>query len=270
MRARRADGRPAIVAVPDATPLPAAPEPGPRFGTAYFGVRDLDLAAADLEQIAGEGFSWVLFPFTHDDATWEQRTFGALVAAARTLGLETAISPWGGKHFGGEGVETDLPVSEWLERARSTGADVLHVDEPKLRQLTLEQLIDMWGDDERLWLTMQPDRAAELGRAVVDRVAVLGTDAYDGDVAERVAATTAFASATGRLDLAWVQAYRIAAGDEPMVGDAVSAMAELAPLVGVWAWKGSTGRGALRSDDPNAVQAEVARAIAKVRLTEAA
>jgi hypothetical protein len=42
-------------------------------------------------------------------------------------------------------------------------------------------------------------------------------------------------------------------------------MATLAPLVVIWGWKGSTGRGVLRSDDPNAVQAQVARAVAEVR-----
>jgi hypothetical protein len=42
-------------------------------------------------------------------------------------------------------------------------------------------------------------------------------------------------------------------------------MATLAPMVGIWGWKGSTGRGVLRSDDPDEVQTEVARVVAEVR-----
>lgn len=236
-----------------------------RFGIAYFGVRDLDHAASDLREIAAQGFDWVLFPFSHDDARWEASTFAALVSIARQLGLETVISPWGGAEFGGEGVVTDLSLEAWLERARETGADDLHVDEPKAGGRTLEQVLDLWGDDGRVWLTMQPDRAAVLARPVVERVAVLGTDAYDGDLAARVAATRGFAAATGRLDLAWVQAFRIRAGEEALVGEAVRAMATLASLVGIWGWKGSTGRGVLRSDDPSAVQEQVARAVAGMR-----
>lgn len=236
-----------------------------RFGIAYFGVRDLDHAAADLGEIAAQGFEWVLFPFSHDDARWEASTFAGLVRIGRELGLETVISPWGGLEFGGEGVVTDLSLGSWLDLARDTGADALHIDEPRPGGRTLEQVLDRWGDDGRLWLTMQPDRVAALPGLVVERVAVLGTDAYEGDVAARVAATRGFAAATGRLDLAWVQAFRIRAGEEALVGEAARAMATLSPLVGIWGWKGSTGRGVLRSDDPNAVQAQVARAVREVR-----
>jgi hypothetical protein len=42
-------------------------------------------------------------------------------------------------------------------------------------------------------------------------------------------------------------------------------MAELAPRVGIWGWKGSTGRGELRSANPGGVQEAVERAIAAVR-----
>lgn len=251
-------------------PTAEAGSAAPRFGIAYFGVRDLDHAAADLDQVAAQGFTWVLLPLTQDDATWEGRTFRELVAIARGRGLQTIISPWGGRSFGGEGVETGMALGDWLERARDTGADALHVDEPREAEPTLERLLDQWGGDDRAWLTMQPHRAAELPRSVLERVAVLGTDAYEGDVEARVAATAAFGEATGRLDLAWVQAFRIPAGSEPIVGEAVRAMARLAPHVGVWAWRGSTGRGELRSDDPNAVQAEVARAIAEIRQTRTA
>jgi hypothetical protein len=247
-----------------------AGEPPVQFGIAYFGVRDLDHARRDLDTIAEQGFSWVLLPFTHDDALWERRTFGDLVGAASALGLETVISPWGGSAFGGEGVQTDLSIGEWIRRARGTGAQILHVDEPRLDPTALGEALEAWGDDAAVWLTMQPERAGELSPGVVHRIAVLGTDAYDGSVEARVEATRAFAAATGRLDLAWVRAFRIAAGEETEVGDAVRAMAALAPHVGVWAWKGSTGRGDIRSANPDLVQAAVAEAIRELALTEAA
>jgi hypothetical protein len=248
----------------------AAGPSSPRFGIAYFGVRDPDHYRMDLAQIAAQGFAWVLLPFTHDDAVWERSTFADLVAVARDAGLAPVISPWGGREFGGEGVQTDLEVLDWLTRAKATGAETLHVDEPRLATLTLTDVLDAWGDDANLWLTMQPERAAELPESIARRVAVLGTDAYDGTVKQRIAATSAFAADAGRLELAWVRAFRIAAGEEASVGDCVRAMAELAPLVGVWGWKGSTGRGDLRSANPALVQATVAAAIAEIRLTEAA
>jgi len=244
--------------------------PAPRFGVAYFGVRDLDHARRDLEAMAAIGFSWVLLPFTHDDALWEVSTFRRLVEEADALGLEAVISPWGGSTFGGEGVETDLSLGDWILRGRDTGAHVLHVDEPRVSRATLEEVLDEWADDASTWLTIQPERAAELSPAVVRRVAVLGTDAYEGPLDARVAATSAFGSATGRLDLAWVRAFRVPAGEEPQVGEAVDAMAGLAPYVGIWAWKGSTGRGALRCANPELVHATVANAVSARRISAAA
>lgn len=241
-----------------------------RFGISYFGVRDPDHYRADLAEIERQGFEWVLFPFTHDDALWERPTFSDLVATARALGLTTVVSPWGGSEFGGEGVQTSLPIRDWLDRARLTGADILHVDEPRLSTIALPEILDLWGDDGRVWLTIQPERGAELAAEIVRRVAVLGTDAYDGDLEARVGATQAFGRSTGRLDLAWVQAFRIEDGEEPFVGQVVRAMAELAPFVGVWGWKGSTGRGELRSAQPSLVQEAVASAIRETRFTRVA
>jgi len=247
-----------------------AGEPAVQFGIAYFGVRDLDHATRDLATIAEQGFRWVLLPFTHDDALWERRTFGDLVTVAGGFGLETVISPWGGSAFGGEGVQTDLPIAEWIRRARGTGAAILHVDDPRLEPTALGEALEAWADDSAVWLTIQPERAAELSPGVVHRIAVLGTDAYDGTVEARVQATRAFAATTARLDLAWVRAFRIAAGEEAEVGEATRAMAALAPRVGVWAWKGATGRGDLRSANPDLVQAAVADAIRELSLIEAA
>jgi hypothetical protein len=236
-----------------------------RFGTAYFGVRDAHHFTTDLAEIADAGYDWVLFPFTQDDAAWERETFAALVTAARALGLATVISPWGGDEFGGEGIQGRLSTTEWLARAKATGADVLHVDEPRVATITLPEILDGWGDDDAVWLTIQPDRAAVLDPETIRRVGVLGTDAYDGDLAERVEVTRAFGTETGRLDLAWVQAFRIGFGEEPFVGEVAEALAALAPRVGIWAWRGSTGRGVLRSARPAAVEESVRRAIERVR-----
>ena len=240
------------------------------FGVAYFGVRDPDHALDDLAEIAGQGFDWVLLPFTHDDAAYELPTFTTLVGIARRVGLTPIVSPWGGGEFGGEGVRSSMPLPDWIESVRATGAGILHVDEPKRRGTTIADILDLWADDAGVWLTIEPERHAELSPEVVGRVAVLGTDAYTGLVDERVAATRAFGAATGRLDLAWVRAFRIAAGEEELVEASTLALAELAPRVGVWAWKGSTGRGELRSERPRLVQEAVARAIARVRARSAA
>ena len=233
------------------------------FGTSYFGVRDLDHARADLATMARTGYAWVLLPMTQDDAVWERSTFRQLVALARDEGLEPIVSPWGGDEFGGEGIPGPLPVDGWIDRVRETGATTLHVDEPKARSTTIEHVLDLW--DGPAWLTIEPHRVGVLTPDVASRVDVLGTDAYEGPVERRVEVTQGFRAATGRLDLAWVQAFRIGAGDEPAVGDAVRAMAALAPRVGIWGWKGSTGRGDLRSADPLVVEAAVAAAIADVR-----
>ena len=247
------------------TDSPERPAQDVEFGCAYFGVRDPDHARADLAAMTAAGFAWVLLPFSQDDAAWEIPTFRLLVTMARELGLVPIISPWGGDDFGGEGVQTSMSTLDWIARARETGAPVLHVDEPKARGITIGQVLDAWGDDDAAWLTVEPHRAGVLDPATAGRVAVLGTDAYDGTVQDRVASTRAFAAATGRLDLAWVQAVRVPDGGEAAIGEAVLAMAELAPRVGIWAWKGSTGRGVLRSADPGAVQAAVDAAIRTVR-----
>jgi hypothetical protein len=233
------------------------------FGTAYFGVRDPDHARTDLQAMAATGYDWVLLPMSQDDAVWERSTFAVLVAAARDAGLQPIGSPWGGGEFGGEAIPGPLTVPEWIDRVRGTGVEILHIDEPKARTASIADVLDAW--DGRTWLTLEPHRVGALLATDATLVEVLGTDAYDGDLARRVAATEDFRATAGRLDLAWVQAFRIAAGDEPGVAAGVRAMARLAPRVGVWAWKGSTGRGDLRSAQPAAVEAAVADAIADVR-----
>jgi hypothetical protein len=247
---------------------PADPSPPlfgrtPAFGCAYFGVRDRAHFEADLAKMSAAGFDWVLLPMTQDDATWECETFNALVSAARALGLVTVVSPWGGDIFGGEGIAGPVSLTEWIDHARATGADILHVDEP--RGFPIEHALDAWSCDERAWLTIQPDRVGEMTPSVISRVAVLGTDAYDGDLETRIDATRAFGVAAGRLDLAWVQAFRIPAGGERFVGQVTEALSDVAPIIGVWGWRGSTGRGTLRSDDPMRVQREVSAAIRLVR-----
>jgi hypothetical protein len=231
---------------------------------AYFGVRDLDHARGDLAAMRAQGLSWVLLPMTQDDAVWERPTFAALVAGALAEGLDPVISLWGGDDFGGEGIAGPLPLADWVEIARDTGAPVLHVDEPRNRALRVPAVLDMWDDDASAWLTVEPHRVDQFDAEAYGRPRVVGTDAYSGTVANRSDLTRAFHAATGRLDLAWVQAFRIPAGQESLVGDAVTAMAALAPRVGIWGWRGSTGRGALRSDRPLEVQRAVVAAIDEV------
>ncbi len=235
-----------------------------QFGMAYFGVRDLEHARTDLAAMRSQGITWVLLPMSQDDAVWERRTFAALVTAATAEGLEPVLSLWGGGHFGGEGIAGPVSIQDWVEVARDTGAPILHVDEPKNATLGVPALLDLWDDDAHAWLTVEPYRARLFDAETWRRPAVVGTDAYDGPLAERVATTRGFGADTGRLDLAWVQAFRIAAGAEEQVGDGIRAMAAVAPRVGIWGWRGSTGRGDLRSDRPLEVQRVVGEAIADV------
>lgn len=239
---------------------------GTRFGTAYFGVRDLDHARRDLAAMRRAGYDWVLFPMTQDDAVWERSTFRRLVAAAETTGLEPIISLWGGGMFGGEGIAGPLSAAEWIARARDTGAPVLHIDEPKLPRPAVREMLARWSGP--VWLTLEPDRAHALGPLGPMRFEVVGTDAYTGTIDDRVAATDGFRRTVGRLDLTWVRAFRIPAGGEEEVAAGVVAMAGLAPRVGIWAWKGSMGRGELRSDRPALVEMSVQRGIAAVRAAE--
>jgi hypothetical protein len=241
-----------------------------RFGVAYFGVRDFDHARDDMADMADQGIDWVLLPMTQDDGVWETRTFRGLVDLARDAGIVPVISLWGGGEFGGEGIEGPLSVGRWVEAARATGAPILHLDEPKNRSLGVPGVLDLWGDDASAWLTIEPYRVDLFPRDAFARPAVVGTDAYTGSVDDRVQATSRFRTRTRRLDLAWVEAFRIREGTEAAVGEAVLAMASLSPNVGVWGWKGSTGRGDLRSDRPAAVQEAVAEAIAAYRSSDPA
>jgi hypothetical protein len=236
-----------------------------RFGVAYFGVRDLDHARDDMAVMARQGIDWVLLPMTQDDAAWEARTFRGLVDLARDAGIVPVVSLWGGGEFGGEGIEGPLSVGHWVEAARATGALILHLDEPKNRSLGVPGVLDLWGDDASAWLTIEPHRVDGFPQEALARPAVVGTDAYNGSVDERLRTTTRFRTHAGRLDLAWVAAFRIPEGAEAAVGQAVVAMASLAPNVGIWGWKGSTGRGDLRSDRPGVVQEAVAEAISAFR-----
>jgi hypothetical protein len=233
------------------------------FGTAYFGVRDPDHASQDFEAMRRTGYSWVLLPMTQDDAVWECATFRHLAQLAEANGLEPIISLWGGGLFGGEGNEGPLGAAEWLERARSTGARTLHIDEPKVSPGLIDELLELWAGPA--WLTLEPERATLLRTLRHERIEVVGTDAYEGSVAQRVAATRAFGRAAQRLDLAWVRAFRVPRADERAVRDSLVAMAGLAPRVGVWAWKGSVGRGELRCERPEHVEAAVRSGIAAVR-----
>jgi hypothetical protein len=254
---------------PSTAPEPAEPQQASdvSFGTAYFGVRDPDHARRDFEAMRRTGYDWVLLPMTQDDAVWERATFRHLVQLAEANGLEPIVSLWGGGLFGGEGNEGPLDAAGWLDRARSTGALTLHIDEPKVSPTLIDELLDRWAGPA--WLTLEPDRAALLQTVQHGRIDVVGTDAYDGSVEERIAATQAFGRRAQRLDLAWVRAFRVPRADESVVRESLVAMAGLAPRVGVWAWKGSVGRGELRCERPQHVEAAVRSGIAEVRASRA-
>ncbi|HEX9371357.1 MAG TPA: hypothetical protein VF897_10130, partial [Roseiflexaceae bacterium] len=72
-------------------------------GVAYFGSRILRHVAADMEGLAGRGFTGVLHTFTENDLAYYRAAMARIVGASHDAGLEVQIAPWGVcQMFGGE------------------------------------------------------------------------------------------------------------------------------------------------------------------------
>lgn len=145
-------------------------------GTSYFGVRDPEHAAADLDKFESTGLNAVLHTFSERDQRYYERTMADIVAASADRGFRTYVNPWGvGRVFGGEALSEFIgrnpesrqklsngdrvaaacfndPVfrsfmRDWTVDAAGLGADVLFWDEP-------HWFIPEWhGDDldEDVW-----------------------------------------------------------------------------------------------------------------------
>ena len=74
-----------------------------RTGIAYFGNRTLRQVAADLADIAGSGFDYVVHCSTESDLLWGYETMREIYRISHELGLEVQADPWGvAGVFGGE------------------------------------------------------------------------------------------------------------------------------------------------------------------------
>ncbi|WP_123538662.1 hypothetical protein [Halosimplex salinum] len=129
------------------------------YGTSYFGVRNRDHAARDLDRFADEGLNAVLHTFSERDRMYYEETMADLVADSAERGFRTYVNPWSvGRVFGGEALSEfvgrnpgacqvtndgeriaaacfNAPefreyMREWTEAAAGLGADVLFWDEP--------------------------------------------------------------------------------------------------------------------------------------------
>jgi hypothetical protein len=130
-----------------------------RTGVAYFGNRTLRHVRADLEDISGAGFNYVVHCFSESDLLDGLESMREIVRMTHDLGLEAHMDPWGvAGIFGGEALskfvaweiaECQLLADDsavgiaclhsaklraflhrWIDAAIDVGADVLFWDEP--------------------------------------------------------------------------------------------------------------------------------------------
>ena len=74
-----------------------------RTGVAYFGNRTLRHVQADLSDIAGSGFDYVVHCFAESDLLDGLETMREIVRITQALGMEAHLDPWGvAGIFGGE------------------------------------------------------------------------------------------------------------------------------------------------------------------------
>lgn len=140
------------------------------YGTSYFGVRNRDHAAEDLDRFANEGLDAVLHTYSERDRTYYEETMADIVAESNDRGFTTYVNPWSvGRVFGGEALSEfigrrpdarqvanhgeGVPAAcfnhpefrdymrEWTRSAAGLGADVLFWDEP-------HWFLPSWSDRE--------------------------------------------------------------------------------------------------------------------------
>ena len=77
--------------------------PGRQWGVSYFGVRNPQHFRRDLEDIAGLGFTYIVFTFSENDHRFYQGSVAESIRLTRERGLRAYVDPWGvGGIFGGE------------------------------------------------------------------------------------------------------------------------------------------------------------------------
>ncbi|HEV7536137.1 MAG TPA: N-acetylmuramic acid 6-phosphate etherase, partial [Acidimicrobiia bacterium] len=145
------------------------------IGVSYFGNRILRHVAADMEDLAGRGFTGVLHTMSENDLTYYRDTIGKMVELSHAAGLFVQVGPWGlGRTFGGEAetlfvanhphvgqvLDSGRPVAagclnseayrefvrSWARAAVETGADRIFWDEPHwAHPAHFDEPLERWG-----------------------------------------------------------------------------------------------------------------------------
>lgn len=147
------------------------------FGTSYFGVRNREHAATDLDRFREAGLNAVLHTYSERDHRYYEGTMADVVAASQDRGFRVYVNPWSvGRVFGGEALSEFIGrhpearqvtsagqrvpaacfnapafreyMREWTRSAAGLGADVLFWDEPHWlipAWLEMEFADDEWG-----------------------------------------------------------------------------------------------------------------------------
>jgi hypothetical protein len=115
-----------------------------RTGVAYFGNRTLRHVRADLEDIAGSGFDYVVHCFSESDLLDGMETMREIVRMTRELDMEAHIDPWGvAGIFGGEAfskfVAWEMAECQTLADGSSIGIACLH-------SAKLREFLHAWAD----------------------------------------------------------------------------------------------------------------------------
>ena len=130
-----------------------------KLGVSYFGVRNPEHVARDLDRMTAAGCNVVLHTFSENDLRFYPGTMREIVSLSKERGFEVYLDPWGvGGVFGGEAFTqfalehdsarqvlsdgTKAPAAcpnqpefrdfmrQWVEEAVRIGADVIFLDEP--------------------------------------------------------------------------------------------------------------------------------------------
>lgn len=222
-----------------------------RIGASLMGCCVPMHAAAEFHFMRQAGLSWVLIPVSQEAAEYQAKNLREMVLRARHVGLEVWLSPWGGGHFGGEGLDAGMDVWKWVDTVANLGPDVLHWDEPKVPAVHVAKGIDRYPD-LRHAVTVAPMHNHVLGWEVETtamRKAEIGLiDPYDQPTLGEAWVREGHHSMPGL----WVQAFRVKEQDEERQAGVIARYLALHPAyVGIWGWRGSEGMGVLRSDRPD-------------------
>lgn len=92
-----------------------------QFGVSYFGVRNPQYTARDLDEMVRLGFDYVVVTFSEDDYRFYLESVATCVEQAHERGLEVWVDPWGvGGIFGGEAF---TEIGAWEVEAQQQRSD---------------------------------------------------------------------------------------------------------------------------------------------------